>query len=73
MRSYVAHELYEKLPPIALVVTAHPDGFGVSIRSDGTVDVAEIAKKYSGGGHPGSAGFFIRNGTEMPWVEIEGE
>jgi hypothetical protein len=71
MRSYVAHELYEKLPPIALVVTAHPDGFGVSIRGDGSVDVSKIAKKYNGGGHPGSAGFFIRNGTEMPWVEIE--
>ncbi len=71
MRSYIAHELYIKSPPLALVVTAHPDGFGVSIRSDGTVDVAEIAKKYSGGGHPGSAGFFIRNGAQMPWVEIE--
>lgn len=74
MRSYVAHELYEKLPPIALVVTAHPDGFGVSIRSDGkTVDVSKIAEKYNGGGHPGSAGFFIRNGTEMPWVEVDDE
>lgn len=71
MRSYVAARLYEKLPPIALVVSAHPDGFGVSIRSDGSVDVAKIAAKYHGGGHPGSAGFFIRNGTEMPWVEIE--
>ncbi|MCR4333733.1 MAG: DHHA1 domain-containing protein [Patescibacteria group bacterium] len=71
MRSYVAHKLYEKLPPIALIVTAHPDGFGVSIRSDGSVDVAEIAEKYGGGGHPGSAGFFIPNGAEMPWTEIE--
>ncbi len=71
MRSYVAHELYAKLPPIALVVTAHPDGFGVSIRADETVDVSKIAEKYHGGGHPGSAGFFIRNGTEMPWIEIE--
>jgi uncharacterized protein len=73
MRSYVAHELYAKHPPLALVVTAHPDGYGVSIRSDGSVDVAKIAEKYNGGGHPGSAGFFIRNGTEMPWVEIEDE
>ncbi len=70
MRSHVAHALYEKLPPIALVVTAHPDGFGVSIRSDGSVDVSEIAAHYGGGGHPGSAGFFIKNG-EVPWVEIE--
>lgn len=71
MRSYVGHELYEKLPPLALVVTAHPDGFGVSIRGDGSVDVSKIATKYGGGGHPGSAGFFIPNGAEMPWTEIE--
>lgn len=72
MRSHVAHELYEKLPPLALVVTAHPDGFGVSIRSNpAIVDVAKIAEKYGGGGHPGSAGFFVPNGTEMPWKEIE--
>jgi oligoribonuclease NrnB/cAMP/cGMP phosphodiesterase (DHH superfamily) len=71
MRSYVGHELYTNLPPLALVVSAHPDGFGVSIRSNGTVDVSEIAMKYGGGGHPGSAGFFIPNGAEVPWVEID--
>ena len=71
MRSYVGHELYTKLPPFALVVSAHPDGFGVSIRGDGSVDVSEIAKKYGGGGHPGSSGFFIPNGTDVPWTEIE--
>jgi len=71
MRSYVGHELYTKLPPFALVVSAHPDGFGVSIRGDGSVDVSEIAKKYGGGGHPGSSGFFIPNGANVPWVEIE--
>lgn len=73
MRSYVGHALYEKLPPIALVVSAHPDGFGVSIRGDGSVDVSEIAKKYGGGGHPVSAGFFIPNSTDMPWEEIDDE
>lgn len=71
MKSYVAHELYVKLPPFALIVTAHPNGFGVSIRGDSTVDVSKIAGKYGGGGHPGSAGFFIGNGAKMPWVEIE--
>jgi oligoribonuclease NrnB/cAMP/cGMP phosphodiesterase (DHH superfamily) len=71
MRSYVCHQLIVKLPPIALVVTAHPDGFGVSIRGDGSVDVSKIAEKYGGGGHPNSSGFFIRNGTDMPWIEIE--
>ena len=71
MRSYVAHQLYAKLPPFALVVTAHPDGFGVSIRSDGSVDVSKIAEKYGGGGHTGSAGFFIPNGNTIPWEEID--
>lgn len=71
MRSQAAHQLYGKLPPIALVVTAHPDGFAVSIRSDGSVDVSKIAEKYHGGGHPAASGFFIRNGVDMPWTEVE--
>ena len=71
MRSHIGNLLYRKLPPIALVVSAHPDGFGVSIRSDGSVDVSTLAAKYGGGGHAGSAGFFIPNGHEMPWKEID--
>jgi oligoribonuclease NrnB/cAMP/cGMP phosphodiesterase (DHH superfamily) len=71
MKSYVGNLLYKKHPPFALVVTAHPNGFGISIRGTGEVDVAKIATKYGGGGHPGSAGFFVPNGAVMPWVEIE--
>lgn len=71
-KSYVAHELYTLLPPFALVVTAHPNGFGVSIRGNPElIDVSKIAAKYGGGGHPGSSGFFIPNGASMPWVEID--
>ncbi len=73
MKSYVCNELYKKLPPFTMVVTAHPDGFGVSIRGDKSVDVSEIAKKYGGGGHSGSAGFFIPNGSAIPWTEIKDE
>lgn len=73
MKSYVGHELYTKLPPFALIVTAHPDGFGVSIRGDGSVDVSKIAAKYGGGGHPGSSGFFIPNSATIPWTEIKDE
>lgn len=73
VKSYVAHELYTKLPPFAIIATAHPNGFGISLRGDESVDVSKIAKKYGGGGHPGSAGFFIPNGEVMPWVEIEDE
>ncbi len=71
MRSYVGNLLYKKMPPFSIVVTAHPNGFGVSLRGDGSVDVSEIAARYGGGGHPGSAGFFVPNGEKMPWVEID--
>jgi uncharacterized protein len=71
IKSRVGHLLYTKLPPFALVVSAHPDGFGVSIRGDGSVDVSKIAAKYGGGGHPNSSGFFIPNSATMPWTIIE--
>lgn len=71
MRSYVGNLMYHKCPPFAIVVTAHTNGFGVSLRGDGSVDVSKIAGKYGGGGHPGSAGFFVPNGEKMPWTEIE--
>ncbi len=71
MKSYVANLLYTKLPPISLLVTAHPDGFGVSIRSDGSVDVSKIAQKYCGNGHPGASGFFIPADSPLPWKKIE--
>ncbi|MBA3789396.1 hypothetical protein H0X32_03325 [Patescibacteria group bacterium] len=73
LKSTVAEVLYKEKPPIALVVSAHPEGYGVSIRSDGTVDVAEIARKYGGNGHSASAGFQIPLDVEMPWKIIENE
>ena len=71
MRSHIGNILCTKMPPIALVVSAHPDGFGVSIRSDESVDVSKIAAKFGGGGHAGSAGFFIPNGHYVPWKRAE--
>lgn len=70
MKSYVGNELAKKLPPIALVVSAHPEGVGVSIRGDGSVDVSKIAEKYGGGGHHNAAGFLVENNSVMPWVEV---
>lgn len=35
--------------------------FHVSLRSDGTVDVASIAADFGGGGHPTAAGFNIES------------
>jgi len=71
IKSRVGYLLYKKLPPFALVVSAHPGGFGVSIRGDGSVDVSKMAEKYGVGGHPDSSGFFIKNGETMPWTLVD--
>lgn len=71
--SLVGNLLARKLPPIALVVSAHPNGYGVSIRGDGSVDVSKIAAKYGGNGHPSSSGFLIPRTGPFPWKLIEEE
>jgi len=73
MKSLIGNKLAKKKGPFGLVVTAHPEGLGVSIRGDGSVNVAEIAKKYGGNGHPNSAGFRLSLNEPMPWVFIKGE
>ncbi len=71
MKSLVGNLLAAKQGPFALVVGALPNGFGVSIRGDGTVDVSEIAAKYGGSGHKNSSGFLIPAGGTMPWTMID--
>jgi oligoribonuclease NrnB/cAMP/cGMP phosphodiesterase (DHH superfamily) len=73
IKSLVGNLLAKEKPPIALVVSAHPDGFGVSIRSDGTVDVSVIARKFGGNGHPFSSGFLIPREGPFPWTLIEND
>ncbi len=71
LKSLVGNLLARKKGPCALVVSAHPNGYGVSIRGDGTVNVAEIAQKFGGNGHPSSAGFLIPREGPFPWTLIE--
>ncbi len=71
MKSLVGNLLARKHGPFALVVSAHPKGYGVSIRGDGSVDVSAIARKYGGNGHKDSSGFLIPAGTPVPWTLVE--
>ena len=73
MKSLVGNMLVRKRGPFALVVAAHPKGFGVSIRGDGSVDVSKIAQKYGGNGHPSSSGFLIPAGGPLPWTLVEND
>jgi oligoribonuclease NrnB/cAMP/cGMP phosphodiesterase (DHH superfamily) len=71
MKSLIGNKLARKKGPLALVVSAHPKGYGVSIRGDGSVDVAKIAERFGGNGHPNSAGFAIPREGPFPWELIE--
>lgn len=71
IKSLVGNLLAKERPPLALVVSAHPNGFGVSIRGDGSIDVSKIAQKFGGNGHPSSAGFLIPREGPFPWTLIE--
>ncbi|MES2931683.1 MAG: hypothetical protein V4682_03225 [Patescibacteria group bacterium] len=71
MKSLVGNILAKKQGPFALVVAAHPKGFGVSIRGDGSIDVSEIAQRYGGNGHKSSSGFLIPANGPLPWTLIE--
>ncbi len=73
MKSLVGNLLAQKHPPFALVVTAHPNGYGVSIRGNGSVNVAEIAQRFGGNGHPDAAGFLIPREGPFPWTHIPDE
>jgi oligoribonuclease NrnB/cAMP/cGMP phosphodiesterase (DHH superfamily) len=71
MKSLVGNLLAKKQGPFSLVVSAHPKGFGVSIRGDGSIDVSLIAQKYGGNGHKSSSGFLIPAAGPIPWTIVE--
>jgi uncharacterized protein len=64
---YLGHALAEKQPPFAIMVRPAADGLRVSLRSAGNFDVAELARKYGGNGHPGASAFRIPWGEPVPW------
>jgi len=66
--SDIGSRLTRLKPPIALIVSADAEGVRVSLRGDGSVDVAALARIYGGNGHPVSAGFRVPFGTPVPWT-----
>ena len=53
--SQIGSALCNEKPPIAIVWQWSEGQVGVSLRSDGSADVSEIAKKFGGGGHKAAA------------------
>ena len=73
IKSFVSVALREKYPPFSIVWYQEGDIIHVSLRSDGTVDISELAKKYGGGGHKAAAGFNLPAGQPFPWKIIKND
>ena len=69
--SQIANILLKKLPPIGIVWRKKMGKIGVSIRSNGSVDVSKIAAKFGGGGHKRAAGFTLDPARPLPWKYLE--
>ncbi len=72
IKSELGHELSKSFP-FAIVWRQKKDKIFVSLRSDRIVNVSEIAKKYSGGGHKGAASFSFPAGQAFPWKIVKSE
>lgn len=69
--SQIGNILCREKPPIAIVWQRSGGKIEVSLRSDGSVDVSEIAKKYNGGGHKAAASFRFNAKWTFPWELIK--
>lgn len=69
--SQMGNALCREKPPIAIVWQRSGGKMEVSLRSDGSVDVSEIAKKYGGGGHKSASGFRFDGKFDFPWEPLK--
>lgn len=69
--SDVGHTLALRKPPFAMVIRVKRDGIRVSLRGDGSIDVAELARRHGGNGHPNAAAFSIPHEAPLPFHAVE--
>ncbi len=59
--SEIGHSIVKHGMPVAIIWSRREGKVVVSLRSDGmAVDVAKLAERYGGGGHPAAAGFSVK-------------
>jgi len=69
--SDVGNRLASLKPPIGIIANLHGDILHVSLRSDASLDVSALARKYGGNGHPQAAAFFLKWGDPLPWAVVK--
>ena len=71
LESEIGHHIYDKKGMLAIVwsykVKHGKPKLKVSLRSDRSIDVSQIALKYGGGGQKGAAGFTVEEEIKFPW------
>lgn len=69
--SHIGNILCTRKPPFSIIWRENSQKVHVSLRSDGTVDVSQIAEKFGGGGQKAAAGFDLPSIGSFPWKEIK--
>lgn len=70
MVSALGNALAKAQPPLGLILQIREEGLAVSVRGDGSVDLAELTQRYGGNGHHDSAAFLVPWGTPFPWTPV---
>jgi len=68
--SDVGNRLAVLKPPFGMIANFHTDMISVSLRSDASIDVSAIARKYGGNGHPQASAFRLNWGDPLPWTIV---
>ncbi len=69
-RDNIGELLCKTLPPFGIIWDERRGKIVVSLRSDGTFDVAALAAEFGGGGHKSAAGFTLSKGEPVPWKVV---
>lgn len=70
-KSDVGNRLARLKAHIGIIVNFRGDVLSVSLRSDRSVDVSAIARKYGGNGHPHSSAFRLKWNDPLPWIVLK--
>jgi len=68
--SEIGNALVQRHASVAIIWFESKNKRKISLRSDGTVDVAKLAEKYKGGGHRAAAGFVLDIKKPLPWKNL---
>ncbi|HEY6021087.1 MAG TPA: hypothetical protein VIY48_14615 [Candidatus Paceibacterota bacterium] len=67
MHSRIGNALVKKHPPFSIIWYRHHGRWHISLRGDGSVNLAELAQRHGGNGHHNAAGFTLPFDSTLPF------